>query len=667
MLKKTSKTILAIILVLTMLAGTAAMQTEVYSAKKTKITTKKLSLNVGQKKSIVIKNKKGKTKYTFVSKNKKIAKVNKKGRVTAVRKGTTKVIVKEGKKGSKKVKKLGTVKVVVKNKNVQQTNDAVSSPDANVQKVNTPSPDKVNTPSPEPTNCVDIDFSDGDISKFSAEGDGVKIELSQNGYDDDSCIKATNRAGRNDWFGCGMALDVTDVINPGKTYKLTCYVKCDKDATITIRSINDAGGFFNFPTQVGDTLDVKAGEWSRMEAVYLSPDNISGKIRLYWDASNTADIYLDSIQMIESTVLDDTFKTLFTNIFGHVGTCNTYTQMKDYKGFTTTLYNSVTMENETKPLSLLNAGNISNTPPEGYIIPDSYKDVTYPVINFSTIDNVINTAYEYGLSIRFHVLVWHSQTPDFFFKRGYNESAGYTTKEYMDGRLEYYVRNVMQHIYNTPHGKDVIYCIDVANEYFHNYDQGSKSKWNTIYYPEEKSESDRTNKPVYVKKAFEIAYDELEKFGLAGSVKLFYNDYNTYEVTDDIITMINYINEEKKICDGVGMQSHLDVDYPTPGMGGKISDTIDAFTAQGYEIQITELDVTDYDNSGKQLKYYTDLITMLVNKKKSGSNITGITFWGLCDSNSWRRSGKPLLFSAIFSPKPVFYEFIEAARNTWNQ
>lgn len=662
MLKKIMKAAIAIVLVLSMMAGTVFVKTDVYSAKKAKLSTKKLSLNEGQKKSIVIKNKNRKAKYIFASKNKKIAKVNKKGKVTAIKKGTTKITVKESLKGAKKARKLGTVKVVVKNNKSTGSNDVP-------QGGNAPQGNPVPIPTPEPTNCVDIDFSDGDISKFSAEGEGVKIELSQNGYDDNACIKATNRAGRNDWFGCGVAMDITDVIKPGKTYKLTCYVKCDANATMTIRSINGSGGagFFNFPTQVGETKDVKAGEWTRMEVVYLAPDSINGKIRLYWDASNTSDIYLDSVQMIESVVLDNTFKALFTGIFGHVGTCNTYTQMKDYKGFTTTLYNSVTMENETKPLSFLNEQNVSSNPPEGYIIPDSYKDVKYPVINFSTIDNVINTAYEYGLSIRFHVLVWHSQTPEFFFKKGYNNSNGYVTKEYMDGRLEYYIRNVMEHIYNTPHGRDVVYCIDVANEYFHNYDQGSKSMWNTIYYPEEKSESERTNKPEYIKRAFEIAYDELEKFGLTGSVKLFYNDYNTYEVTDDIITMINYINEEKKICDGVGMQSHLDVDYPTPGIGGKISDTIDAFTAQGYEIQITELDVTDYDNSGKQLCYYTDLITMLVTKKKNGANITGLTFWGLCDSNSWRRSGKPLLFSAVFSPKPVFYQFIEAAKSAWNR
>ncbi len=663
MLRRMIKTAAAIVLILSMTAGTVIVKTDVYSAKKAKLVTKNLKMNEGQKKQIVIKNKSSKAKYSYTVKNKKIAKVNKKGKVTAIKKGSSKITVKETQKGAKKSRKLGTVKVIVKKA------EKGGKTENGGQAGTSDTPKTENTPAPAPTNCVDIDFADGNISKFSAEGDGVKIELSQNGYNDNACIKATNRAGRNDWFGCGMALDITDAIKPGKTYKLTCYVKCDADATMTIRSISGSGGggFFNFPTQVGETVDVKAGQWTRMEAVYLSPDTINGKIRLYWDASNTSDIYLDSIQMIESVVLDNTFKSLFTDIFGHVGVCNTYTQMRDYKGFTTTLYNSVTMENETKPLSLLNARNISDTPPEGYVIPDNYIDVRYPVIDFSTIDNVINTAYEYGLSIRFHVLVWHSQTPEFFFKRGYDEANGYTSKAYMEGRLEYYIRNVMEHIYKTPHGKDVVYCIDVANEYFHNYDQGSKSVWNQIYYPNEKSESDRTNKPEYIKKAFQIAYDELEKLGLTGSVKLFYNDYNTYEVTDDIITMINYINEEKKICAGVGMQSHLDVDYPSPGLGGKISDTIDAFTAQGYEIQITELDVTDYDNSGKQLKYYTDLINMLVTKKKNGSNITGLTFWGLCDSNSWRRSGKPLLFSAVFSPKPVFYEFIEAAKAAWNK
>jgi endo-1,4-beta-xylanase len=326
------------------------------------------------------------------------------------------------------------------------------------------------------------------------------------------------------------------------------------------------------------------------------------------------------------------------------------------------------MENETKPNTFINGSNfggginLSSTLPDGYILPDSYKDSQYPVLNFSEFDNVINTAYEYGFRIRFHVLVWHSQTPSEFFRNNYNSKSGYVNSDYMDGRMEYYIRNVINHIYNTPHGKDVVYCIDVVNEYFHNYDKNQKSPWNAVYYPSEKSSSDRTNTPEYVKKAFQIAYDELKQFGLENTVKLFYNDYNTYEVAEDIITMINYVNEDGKVCAGVGMQSHLDVGYPTVG---KIENTIDAFAKEGFEIQITELDVTDYNNSGLQSQYYYDLIHMLVSKKKAGVNITGLTFWGLCDSNSWRRDGKPLLFSALFSPKDAYYKAIDAAKDAW--
>lgn len=677
-IKKTVAIILAVTMAVTGFLSVGTGSTT--AAKKAKLAKKSISVSVGKKKSIKIKNKRKRCNYSFKSSKPKVAKVTKKGVVTGKKAGKAVITVKETVKSTKKKRTLGKVNVRVTPKKSDDTGDKTGgATDVPPAIVTASSPA---APTEEPSVNLDIDFSNGDISRFHAQGDGVKIMLDPYGYNDESCLKATGREQRNDWFGCGMAMDITDVIKPGRTYKVSSYVRCDKDATITLRSVNVSGGGggfgWNWPSQVGDTIEVKGGQWAYMEAIYAAPDVINNKISLYWDASSTADIFIDSIEFKRADVLDNTFKTLFTDIFGHVGTCNTYSQMRNNKGFTTTLYNSVTMENETKPQSYLNKGNISSKPPEGYIIPESYKDTKYPVLNFQGFDDVINTAYEYGLSIRFHVLVWHSQTPRFFFKKNYDEDMGNVSKEVMEGRLEYYVRNVVNHIYNTPHGKDVVYCIDVANEYFHNYDQGQKPAWNAIYYPEEKSEAERTNKPEYIKHAFEYTYDELEKLGLAGKIKLFYNDYNTYEKTDDIITLINYINSERKICNGVGMQSHLDVDYPSPKMNvpgdnnsfqGQhltIAQTIDAFNEQGFEIQITELDVTDYDNSGKQLQYYKDLFNTLIIKKKNGANITGVTFWGLCDSNSWRRSGKPLLFSAVFSPKPVFYEVINTAKEAWH-
>ena len=53
------------------------------AAKKAKLSTKKLTITVGKKKTIKIKNKAKKAKYTFKSKKASIAKGSKKGVVTA--------------------------------------------------------------------------------------------------------------------------------------------------------------------------------------------------------------------------------------------------------------------------------------------------------------------------------------------------------------------------------------------------------------------------------------------------------------------------------------------------------------------------------------------------------------------------------------------------------
>ena len=86
------------------------------AAKKAKLSTKKLTITVGKKKTIKIKNKAKKAKYTFKSKKASIAKVSKKGVVTARKAGKTNITVSE-KKG-KKTRKLGTVKVTVKKNSV---------------------------------------------------------------------------------------------------------------------------------------------------------------------------------------------------------------------------------------------------------------------------------------------------------------------------------------------------------------------------------------------------------------------------------------------------------------------------------------------------------------------------------------------------------------------
>ena len=78
----------------------------------------------------------------------------------------------------------------------------------------------------------------------------------------------------------------------------------------------------------------------------------------------------------------------------------------------------------------------------------------------------MKNAYDNGLGIRYHVLVWHAQTPDWFFKADYNNNSYYVGKDQMNARLEFYIRSVMDHVLKSPYA-NVVYAWDVVNEYQH--------------------------------------------------------------------------------------------------------------------------------------------------------------------------------------------------------
>ena len=264
------------------------------------------------------------------------------------------------------------------------------------------------------------------------------------------------------------------------------------------------------------------------------------------------------------TVSAGTLKGAMGSTFGKVGNAVNLSDLRNANTLNIIKndFNSITMENEMKPDAVLGYSptliSTSEAKSRGYIIPDGYAENTVPELNFSNIDEVLKIASQNGLSVRFHTMVWHQQTPSWFFKY----------------------------------------------------------------------------------------------------------DYNTYQISDDIVTMINFVNQGGKICDGVGMQSHLDVHWPDANYIGK---TIDKFKNAGFEIQITELDATiNAMQSGytlqDQANYYYSIIKMLKEKKQGGANITGVTFWGLSDQVSWRASGQPLLFSQLGVKKPAYDAVINAMK-----
>ena len=346
-----------------------------------------------------------------------------------------------------------------------------------------------------------------------------------------------------------------------------------------------------------------------------------------------------------------TLRSTYGSTYGHVGTCINYSQLTNQSvlNHVKSQYNSITLENEMKPDSLLggyaNKISVSQAKSMGYYIPDNYKESTVPKINFDTVDKVMKICYENGIGMRAHTLVWHSQTPQWFFKNDYSASNGYVSQSVMDARMEFYIKTVMNHVYSSSYGS-CVYAWDVVNEYFH----ATNSGWEAVY-------GKCGNRPAFVKRAYQYAYDCLDYYGLSGKVSLFYNDFNTYMEVNDVITMINYINSDKKLCNGVGMQSHVGTTFPSVDY---YTQALKSFVNAGFEVQITELD-TSSKSSSDQANYVYQLMKNVNSVKKSGGNISGITLWGISDDVSWISASEyPLLFSSLNVPKESYYKFIQA-------
>lgn len=124
MLKKAFKSVVCVLLTAGLVC-TGSSSGTAQAAKKATLKTKKVTMKVGEKKSIVIKNKNKKASYSFVSSSKAKATVTKKGVIKAKKEGKATVTVKE--KYKTKTRKLGKVKVTVKGKDTVTPQPAASA------------------------------------------------------------------------------------------------------------------------------------------------------------------------------------------------------------------------------------------------------------------------------------------------------------------------------------------------------------------------------------------------------------------------------------------------------------------------------------------------------------------------------------------------------------
>ncbi|MCR5556636.1 MAG: endo-1,4-beta-xylanase, partial [Butyrivibrio sp.] len=125
---------------------------------------------------------------------------------------------------------------------------------------------------------------------------------------------------------------------------------------------------------------------------------------------------------------------------------------------------------------------------------------------------------------------------------------------------------------------------------------------------------------------------------------------------------------EKKLVDGMGMQSHLLMDHPDLN---DYRTALEMYGALGLKINITELDMHNADPSDESMHNlalrYKELFGIYLEAKKSGkANITNVTFWNLLDENSWlssfrRETSYPLCFKGKCEAKEAYYAVLEAA------
>ncbi len=93
---------------------------------------------------------------------------------------------------------------------------------------------------------------------------------------------------------------------------------------------------------------------------------------------------------------------------------------------------------------------------------------------------------------------------------------------------------------------------------------------------------------------------------------------------------------EKNLIDGVGMQSHISMSYPTIDL---YKSAMQQYADLGLEIQVTELDISEKSNEyADQLalaQRYQDVFKMYKEMKDSGVNLSAVVLWGITDSTSW--------------------------------
>lgn len=445
----------------------------------------------------------------------------------------------------------------------------------------------------------------------------------------------------------GAIVDLSELLEANSRYIITAYVYYDEGPDTVHIDAKLERNSDQYPTFA--SIYAKKGEWTMMRGAINLPEDTESAALYFetgYDGNDLIDFYVDDIYIAKETsiierghipAIKDVYKDYFT-----VGVAATVDEITpDRKELISQQFNTLTPGNELKADSVLDYETCISDP--------KYDD--NPAISFKNVEPLLDFAKENNLKTRGHTLIWHSQTPRWFFTEGYSNdpNAPFVSRDLMLKRMENYIKNVFEYVdANYP---DLFYAWDVVNEAI-NPGEGQEGgiRYEENYYYQ-------IIGPDYLEKAFEYARKYADE-----SIKLFYNDYNTEEAVKAVfISELAEKLSQKGLIDGVGLQTHMSTEHPS---FVDVEASIRRYAELGLEIQITEIDMGTTINTKEEMekqairyKRFFSIIKRLVDDDVA--NITNVTFWGLSDDISWLNEpgepSYPLLFDQYLVQKPAFW------------
>lgn len=272
--------------------------------------------------------------------------------------------------------------------------------------------------------------------------------------------------------------------------------------------------------------------------------------------------------------------------------------------------------------------------------------------NFREADMIATYAGACKMKLRGHTLVWHNQTPDWFFLDGDQPASGQTVRR----RMEDHIAAVAGRY------RSYAYAWDVVNEAVS--DKPGEPPLRQNHWLERIG-------PDYLAYAFRAAHKA------DPDALLFYNDYNETQPIKSlrIHDLIRTLKHEGVPIHGIGLQGHYDIYAPSLD---EVAAAIEHYASLDVTLHITEMDISLYREGDRsscdvppeewlamQAQRYDELFALF---RKYRRYISCVTMWGVADDVSWlsrlpsyQRKNWPLLFDDQHRPKEAFYRVLNRA------